>query len=363
MKMTPFCRRMNQKPWFESAGMDPDHRVLVTGFEPFGNHDTNISQEVARAMRGIRNVRCPWTDRSLTIEVEVDVLTVDASGAQRTAQRIDRGARWDAILHLGLCESCTHPRVEQLAHDWLNMRIPDNNGRRVRNAALDGLGHRGCWLDLSLWDASRFPSTLTFSFDAGAYLCNETYHATLKSLCNTHHTTAMPPPALFLHLPSPECIEVSDARTFAEVCLGYMVRPYPVEVSHVVAMCLPRKDGSVLLAQRADGEADAALWEFPGGKCEANETWRASLEREIAEELALQVSAQHPLCTWYRTRDSEAYAVHLILAAQGTLDETMRLSVHQATAWENIMSSTARTWAGRDGEMFEFLNEALKPML
>ena len=176
--------------------MDPDHRVLVTGFEPFGDHDTNISQDVANAMRGIRNVRCPWTDRPLSIEVEVDVLTVDASGAQRTAHRIDRGERWDAILHLGLCESCTHPRIEQLAHDWLNMRIPDNNGRRVRNAALDGLGHRGCWLDLSLWDASRFPSTLTFSFDAGAYLCNETYHATLKSLCNAHHTTAMPPLSL-----------------------------------------------------------------------------------------------------------------------------------------------------------------------
>ena len=113
----------------------------------------------------------------------------------------------------------------------------------------------------------------------------------------------MPPPALFLHLPSPACIEVAVARAFAEVCLK-MVRPYPVEVTHVVAMCLQAKRW---LSFSWRNERTTRLTQLcgssPVGKCEANETWRASLEREIAEELTLQVSARHPLGTWYRTRD------------------------------------------------------------
>lgn len=347
---------------FELRCMDPHYRVLVTGFEPFGGNQTNISQEVARAMDGRRTVRCPWTDQPLLIDVETDVLTVDADGAQRTAQRIQRGEHWDAILHLGLCESCEQPRVERLAHDWLNMRLPDNRGRRIEKTVLDGLGHRGCWLDLSIWDASRFPSRLMISCDAGAYLCNETYHATLKSLCASVHDTPTPPPALFLHLPHEGRFSGSRSTAFADACLGYMVRPYPVDVTHVVAMCLPQTGPSVFLTQRGEEETDASLWEFPGGKCEANETWGEALEREIDEELSLKVSAQHPLGTWFRSRGSEAFAIHLVLAAGSTDVFAPMLSVHQAASWDDAMSPSARSWAGRDGEMFEFLSEALRPM-
>lgn len=342
--------------------MNPDYRVLVTGFEPFGSHATNISEEVATAMGGQRTIPCPWTEEPLLVEFETDVLTVDADGAQRTAQRIQRGEGWDAVLHLGLCESCEHPRVERLAHDWLNMRLPDNSGRQVENAVLDGCGHRGCWLDLSIWDASRFPSPLMFSYDAGAYLCNETYHATLKSLCASSQATPTPTPALFLHLPHEDKVDASHSMAFADACLGYMVRPYPVDVTHVVAMCLSRNDSSVFLTQRGREETDASLWEFPGGKCEPNETWREALEREIEEELSLRITAQHPLGTWFRVRGSDAFAIHLVLAAETTDEFTPLLSVHQAVSWDDAMGPSERSWAGRDGEMFAFLTEALKPM-
>ena len=95
--------------------MDPDHRALETGFEPFGDHDTNISQE--RCQRHAWNTKrsLSLTDRPLSIEVEVDVLTVDASGAQRTAQRIDRGERW-----MPSCTSVCASRAP--VHAWSNLR-------------------------------------------------------------------------------------------------------------------------------------------------------------------------------------------------------------------------------------------------
>ncbi|MEQ8344114.1 MAG: (deoxy)nucleoside triphosphate pyrophosphohydrolase [Sneathiellaceae bacterium] len=59
----------------------------------------------------------------------------------------------------------------------------------------------------------------------------------------------------------------------------------------VAAAALVDADGRVLLAQRPAGKAMAGLWEFPGGKVEAGEVPEAALIRELAEELAIDVSA------------------------------------------------------------------------
>ena len=59
----------------------------------------------------------------------------------------------------------------------------------------------------------------------------------------------------------------------------------------VVAAALVDGDGRVLLQQRPEGKVMAGLWEFPGGKVEAGETPEAALVRELAEELAIDVSA------------------------------------------------------------------------
>ncbi|MGF1691885.1 (deoxy)nucleoside triphosphate pyrophosphohydrolase [Photobacterium kagoshimensis] len=48
------------------------------------------------------------------------------------------------------------------------------------------------------------------------------------------------------------------------------------------------KDGLYLLAQRLDDASQGGLWEFPGGKVEPNETPEQALERELAEELAIE---------------------------------------------------------------------------
>ncbi|MBX9859431.1 MAG: (deoxy)nucleoside triphosphate pyrophosphohydrolase [Sphingomonas sp.] len=59
----------------------------------------------------------------------------------------------------------------------------------------------------------------------------------------------------------------------------------------VVAAALVDRDGRVLLAQRPAGKQHAGLWEFPGGKIDAGERPEAALIRELAEELAINVTA------------------------------------------------------------------------
>jgi len=59
----------------------------------------------------------------------------------------------------------------------------------------------------------------------------------------------------------------------------------------VSAVALVDADGRVLLAQRPAGKSMAGLWEFPGGKVNPGETPEAALIRELAEELAIDVTA------------------------------------------------------------------------
>ena len=53
----------------------------------------------------------------------------------------------------------------------------------------------------------------------------------------------------------------------------------------VVAAALIDADDRVLIAQRPKGKQLADLWEFPGGKIDADERPEQALIRELAEEL------------------------------------------------------------------------------
>ncbi len=57
---------------------------------------------------------------------------------------------------------------------------------------------------------------------------------------------------------------------------------------HVVCALIER-GGRVLAAQRPAGKSQGLLWEFPGGKLEAGEAPETALEREIREELHVEI--------------------------------------------------------------------------
>ncbi len=61
----------------------------------------------------------------------------------------------------------------------------------------------------------------------------------------------------------------------------------------VAAVALIDRDGRILLAQRPEGKKMAGLWEFPGGKIEAQETPEYALMRELREELGIET---RPCC-------------------------------------------------------------------
>ena len=56
----------------------------------------------------------------------------------------------------------------------------------------------------------------------------------------------------------------------------------------VVLAAVIERDGHFLMTRRLEGTHLAGKWEFPGGKCEPDETHEACLLRELGEELDVQ---------------------------------------------------------------------------
>ena len=58
---------------------------------------------------------------------------------------------------------------------------------------------------------------------------------------------------------------------------------------HVAVGIIINADQEVLIARRPAGKTSSGLWEFPGGKVESDETVFQALQRELHEEIGIQV--------------------------------------------------------------------------
>lgn len=64
---------------------------------------------------------------------------------------------------------------------------------------------------------------------------------------------------------------------------------------HVAVGVVLDEDGNVLITRRAIESHQGGLWEFPGGKVEADETLAGALARELREELGIIIGHSTPL--------------------------------------------------------------------
>ena len=64
---------------------------------------------------------------------------------------------------------------------------------------------------------------------------------------------------------------------------------------HVVAAVIRDKADNILIAQRPADKHQGSKWEFPGGKVEQYETVFQALQRELNEELGIQIRDAQPL--------------------------------------------------------------------
>jgi 8-oxo-dGTP diphosphatase len=93
----------------------------------------------------------------------------------------------------------------------------------------------------------------------------------------------------------------------------------------VAACALVDADGRVLIAQRPEGKMMAGLWEFPGGKIEADERPEQTLIRELSEELGIIVS--------------EACLAPLTFASHSYADFHLLMPLYVCRRWEGTVTA------------------------
>ena len=281
--------------------------VWLTGFEPFGEHEGNVSQQVAEALDGFVGVidlgesPGPYQaeSRKSPVVVQSTILTVDEEGAAAIAtclpggliSETERLANPAAIIHLGLAENAEWIRLEASAANELAFRIADNSGRQVAGLAIDDDApaqlNTTAPLDLILAECAD-DERIRRSDDAGRFVCNETYFRTLQVVesagMKDGYQRALP--VIFVHLPPTSVIPLDEQVDVVRRIIALVVQRPTMEV---VGGLLRDKENRLLAARRAPDEYMAGYWEFPGGKVEKGESKSEALAREYFEEFGWRV--------------------------------------------------------------------------
>ena len=114
-----------------------------------------------------------------------------------------------------------------------------------------------------------------------------------------------------------------------------MTNGFTSPIVEVVAGVLQDARGRILLTRRTQGRDLAGLWEFPGGKREPGETPEAALERELREELGIDVEP----------------GAALIAVPQQYPHKRLRLDVRRIASWRG-------TPQGREGQALAWVPQS-----
>ncbi|MFF7632611.1 (deoxy)nucleoside triphosphate pyrophosphohydrolase [Kitasatospora sp. NPDC008050] len=105
------------------------------------------------------------------------------------------------------------------------------------------------------------------------------------------------------------------------------------------------RQGRVLAARRSAPAELAGRWEFPGGKAEPGESEQQALERELVEELGVQVRAMARLAGEWPIRPG---LVLRIWTAELVAGEPRPLQDHSEVRWLGPDELTAVDWLEHD---------------
>jgi 8-oxo-dGTP diphosphatase len=77
-----------------------------------------------------------------------------------------------------------------------------------------------------------------------------------------------------------------------------------------VVAAIVRRNGKILITRRLDHAHLGGLWEFPGGKVEAEESLEGALLREIREELGIEIAVGPEMFTIEHDYPTKSVRLH-----------------------------------------------------
>ncbi len=115
-----------------------------------------------------------------------------------------------------------------------------------------------------------------------------------------------------------------------------------------VVAAIIQRDGAYFATQRGYGEFEG-MWEFPGGKIEPGERPEAALQREIQEELGIDITINRFLCTTDYDYQSFHLTMHCYLCEIKSGE--IELREHKSARWLTAETLDSVEWLPADKEI------------
>ena len=146
---------------------------------------------------------------------------------------------------------------------------------------------------------------------------------------------------------SPNCANCPVAASCQAQKLGIQ-EERPVKINkaviphYTVAAAVIRRNGQVFIAQRPDKGLLGGMWEFPGGKIEADESLDACLKREICEELGVDIEVGAPFGVYQHAFTHFRITLHAFECL--LMDGTPVANEHKDLRWVKPANSRIFPW-------------------
>ncbi|AUL74460.1 7,8-dihydro-8-oxoguanine-triphosphatase [Pseudoalteromonas sp. 13-15] len=120
-----------------------------------------------------------------------------------------------------------------------------------------------------------------------------------------------------------------------------------------VAVGVIKKNNAIFICKRADDQHQGGLWEFPGGKVEANESVFAALKRELTEEVGITIHSSSQLMVI--EHDYGDKCVKLDIHVVSNFSGEAHGAEGQPSEWVNISELTHYDFPAANAEIIEKL--------
>jgi 8-oxo-dGTP diphosphatase len=125
-----------------------------------------------------------------------------------------------------------------------------------------------------------------------------------------------------------------------------------------VTAAIIEMDGRILAARRRTRSGAAGLWEFPGGKLEANESPEECLVRELEEELGIRTEVIGAFGV--STHDEGHRLIRLLAYRVRHLSGDFTPHVHSELRWLTIAELHSVEWMPADIALIKLLQTQTK---
>lgn len=166
-------------------------RVLVTGFEPFGEYSENSSWEVAKRVASFG---------VLSADVVAECLPVSFVSAPEALRKVVARHFPDLVIMLGQSASSPCIRLERVALNMMDSVKGDNDGAKPDEEPIYEGEESALFTSLPIKHLRSAIEAqgiaVKISNSAGLYVCNRVYYEALRMYCEREGMQA-----IFLHLP------------------------------------------------------------------------------------------------------------------------------------------------------------------